>query len=81
MAQALRAKILFLLVRQASKVKGIKVVSYDWLEDSLLSKSPKREGPYLMDRQAKSVAKSRAKKKATRKRNLREGGEVGADLL
>jgi anthranilate synthase/indole-3-glycerol phosphate synthase/phosphoribosylanthranilate isomerase len=36
-------------VREARRIKGIKIVSIDWLEDSLLSKHrrPKREGPYL----------------------------------
>jgi hypothetical protein len=33
-------------------MKGLKIVSIDWLEDSLLSKSrrPAREGPYLFKR-------------------------------
>ncbi|OKL64552.1 hypothetical protein UA08_00838 [Talaromyces atroroseus] len=38
-------------VEKARSLK-IKIVTYDWLEDSLLSKTckPKREGPYLWDR-------------------------------
>ncbi|KAF9884138.1 hypothetical protein FE257_002259 [Aspergillus nanangensis] len=36
-------------VQTAERLWGIKIVSYEWLEDSLMSKSraPKREGPYL----------------------------------
>jgi hypothetical protein len=38
-------------VEKARELK-IKIVTYDWLEDSLMSKPyrPKREGPYLWDR-------------------------------
>lgn len=37
-------------VEKARSLK-IKIVTYDWLEDSLMSKGsrPKREGPYLWD--------------------------------
>ncbi|PYH98586.1 hypothetical protein BO71DRAFT_426032 [Aspergillus ellipticus CBS 707.79] len=38
-------------VRKAKRLKSIKIVSYDWLEDSLLSKNrrPKREAEYLLE--------------------------------
>ncbi|RMJ26379.1 brct domain protein [Aspergillus sp. HF37] len=38
-------------VREAKRLRTVKIVTYDWLEDSLLSKSrrPKREKPYLLD--------------------------------
>ena len=37
-------------VESAKKIGTIKIVSYDWLEDSLLSNAhkPKSEGPYLL---------------------------------
>lgn len=49
------------MVRQAKRLKNIKIVSYDWLEDSLLSKSrrPKKEGPYLRDKILKKTKKER----------------------
>ena len=52
-------------VRKAKRFK-IKIVSYDWLEDSLLSKSraPKREGPYLLEIILKNEKKASAKAKA-----------------
>lgn len=45
----LNSKWLVFIVREARRIKKIKIVSIDWLEDSLLSKDrrPKREGPYL----------------------------------
>lgn len=47
------------LVREAMRIKSVKIVSLDWLEDSLLSKSrrPTREGPYLFTRASKSGKK------------------------
>ncbi|KAK1146474.1 hypothetical protein N8T08_002903 [Aspergillus melleus] len=52
-------------VRKAKRFK-IKIVSYDWLEDSLLSKSraPKREGPYLLETILKNEKKASAEAKA-----------------
>ncbi|EFR01403.1 BRCT domain-containing protein [Nannizzia gypsea CBS 118893] len=57
-------------VRAAKRIKGLKIVSSDWLEDSLLSKSrrPKREGPYLWSQLTK-----KAKKKATGGKKLDKG--------
>jgi hypothetical protein len=51
------------IVKQVSVLKDCKIVSWDWLEDSMHSKSPKRVGKYLM----KTIVKSRAKAKRTRK--------------
>ncbi|KAM5442306.1 hypothetical protein MferCBS31731_002681 [Microsporum ferrugineum] len=50
------------VVRAAKRIKGLKIVSSDWLEDSLLSKSrrPKREGPYLWSHLTKNVKKKGA---------------------
>ena len=67
-------------MRQARSLKKIKIVSYDWLEDSLLNHSPKREGDYLLNRQVKTKAKSKAKKKAIRKENIRKGGKIAHAL-
>lgn len=58
-------------MRKAKRLK-IKIVSYDWLEDSLMSKSraPKREGPYLLDtilKNEKKKANTEAKAKKTSK--------------
>ncbi|KAL4895902.1 hypothetical protein BDV59DRAFT_199876 [Aspergillus ambiguus] len=57
-------------VRAAKRLRTIKIVSYDWLEDSLLSRSrkPRREGPYLLDSilraERKRVEKSEKSEKA-----------------
>ncbi len=45
------------------KQKDVKIVSYDWLEDSLLAKSNKRETPYLWTTLSKAEATRKAQKK------------------
>lgn len=51
---------IYIAVRAAKRIKGLKIVSSDWLEDSLLSKSrrPKREGPYLWSQLTKKARKT-----------------------
>ncbi len=46
------------------KQKDVKIVSYDWLEDSLLAKYNKRETPYLWTTLSKAEATKKAQKKA-----------------
>ncbi|CAI7614289.1 unnamed protein product [Penicillium glandicola] len=55
-------------VETAKKIGTVKIVSYDWLEDSLLSNNrrPKPEGPYLLKNLMKPEKKE-LKKKATPK--------------
>lgn len=62
-------------VKQARKIKKLKIVSFDWLEDSLMNQSPKREGKYLMKGRIKEAAKAKAKKSMTRKQNIKQGGK------
>nr|XP_001392721.2 brct domain protein [Aspergillus niger CBS 513.88] len=52
-------------VRKAKQLRTIKIVSYDWLEDSLLSKNrrPKRETEYLLVDILKSENKKRGKER------------------
>ncbi|KAJ5493839.1 hypothetical protein N7463_009926 [Penicillium fimorum] len=56
-------------VETAKKISTVKIVSYDWLEDSLLSatRRPKPEGPYLLKNPMKPEKKEVQKKKATPK--------------
>ncbi|KAJ9294333.1 hypothetical protein DTO271G3_6908 [Paecilomyces variotii] len=63
-------------VQAAKRMKHVKIVSYDWLEDSLMSKTrrPKREGPYLWEKllgrkTKKKATKADKKGKATKRRN------------
>lgn len=60
-------------VRAAKRIKGVKIVPIEWLEDSLLSKSmrPKREGPYLWARKLKAE-----KKLALEKRKASNSGDT-----
>ena len=58
------------VVQQARKMKTVKIVSFDWLEDSLMAKSAKREGEYLMGARAKTAKETKEKKKAVRKENI-----------
>ncbi|KAL2056068.1 hypothetical protein ABVK25_003711 [Lepraria finkii] len=66
-----------LMVHQASALKTIKIVSFDWLEDSLMSKtqSPKSEGAYLIGPRVKKEAATKARKKIVRKGNIQKGME------
>ncbi|OQE18097.1 hypothetical protein PENFLA_c022G05342 [Penicillium flavigenum] len=56
-------------VESAKKINTIKIVSYDWLEDSLLSnpRRPKPAGPYLLKNLMKPEKKEIQKNKATAK--------------
>ncbi|OQE41089.1 hypothetical protein PENCOP_c005G03952 [Penicillium coprophilum] len=53
-------------VATAKKISTVKIVSYDWLEDSLLSatRRPKPEGPYLLKNLMNPEKKEVQKKKA-----------------
>ncbi len=75
-SQEIHAHDCALAVQQARKLKDLKIVSFDWLEDSLMKGSPKQEGPYLMNRQVKVAAKVKAEKKAVRKENIQKGCEL-----
>ena len=60
-------------VEQALKIKSLKIVTFDWLEDSLLKRTRKREGPYLLNRFFKAKEKAKAKKKTVRKQKITNG--------
>jgi hypothetical protein len=47
-------------VRAALKLKSVKVVTYDWLEDCLMNKRRRNERPYLL---TKVEADKRMRKK------------------
>ncbi|KAL1969433.1 hypothetical protein VTN77DRAFT_8871 [Rasamsonia byssochlamydoides] len=74
-------------VRQAKRLKHIKIVTYDWLEDSLQSKTrrPKREGPYLWERILKEQKRKAArgskvqKKSAVKKKQQQKQKQRGVD--
>jgi len=62
-------------VQQARKFRTIRIVSFDWLEDSLLRMKPKNEREYLMEPRAQSAAETKAKKKVIRKKNIAKGSK------
>jgi hypothetical protein len=47
------------VVVSALRFSMIKIVTYDWLEDCLQARRRKREGPYLLEKVAKKIAKER----------------------
>ena len=53
----------------------VKIVTYDWLEDSLLAKRRKAERDYLHSRVRKAAAKKKVLTAATRRKLLEEGGK------
>lgn len=61
-------------MREAKRRKHIKIVTYDWLEDSLLSKTsrPKREGPYLWERILKEQKKKAVKNSKVQKSSKKQ---------
>ena len=64
------------IVLQAKHIPSIKIVSYDWLEDSLMNHRPLREDPYyLMKRRVLRDSEKRAKKKGIRKQNIKRGSK------
>ncbi|MCJ1386901.1 hypothetical protein MMC17_010029 [Xylographa soralifera] len=61
------------MVQQARKLKRCKIVSWDWLEDSLLAKRPLRTGDFLLKGQVKAKAKVKATRKEIRDDNVMKG--------
>ena len=61
-------------VTQAKAAAHVKIVTYDWLEDSLLARRRKAEKDYLLSRIIKKVAKQKAITAAARRKELEEGG-------
>jgi hypothetical protein len=62
------------LVQQACRTKSIKIVTYDWLEDSIHTKRPKAEGRYLLVNVEKADKKLKAARKAKEKKVLKKEG-------
>lgn len=67
-------------MKQAKKIKTCKVVSYDWLEDSLMNFTSKRTGPYLLKSAIKERAKAKAKRKQIRVEDIQKGRECPTSL-
>ncbi|MCJ1281427.1 hypothetical protein MMC26_000746, partial [Xylographa opegraphella] len=61
------------MVQQAQKLKKCKIVTWDWLEDSLLAKRPLRTGGFLLKSQLKAKAKVKATRKGARDDNIMKG--------
>ena len=64
-----------LLVHKARQLRSVKIVSWDWLEDSLMKEHPMRELDYLLAPLVKCAKDAREKKKAVRKENIRRGSK------
>jgi hypothetical protein len=62
-------------VQNAHRIKSVKIVTYDWLEDSLHAKSSKREGPYLLKKIEKVKRKLKAERKAKERKALKKEGK------
>lgn len=64
-----------MLVKQAHFLKTVHIVSFDWLEDSLMRGRPRNERDYLMGPRVKAEAATKAKKKRVRKENIKKGSK------
>jgi hypothetical protein len=64
------------IVKKAKRVRGLKIVSIDWLKDTLWSKSQglKPEGPYLWDKTIQKNRKREMEKKRSKEEKVKEGG-------
>lgn len=63
----------YVTVKQARKLKTVKIVSFDWLEDSLMKQRPKNVREYLMAPITKAKVETKVKKKILRKKNIAKG--------
>jgi len=54
----------------------VKIVSFDWLEDSLIAMRVKNEREYLMGIRVKAAAQTKEKKKMLRKGNVKKGSQL-----
>ena len=61
-------------VKRAKAAAHVKIVTYDWLEDSLLAKRRKADKNYLLSRITKTTAKKKVITAAARRKQLEEGG-------
>ena len=69
-------------VEQARALKTIKIVSFDWLEDSLMPKNAtsKSEEDYLLGPRIKKESAAKTKKNLVRKANIQEGCKSMIDV-
>ncbi|KAM0805679.1 hypothetical protein BDR22DRAFT_968894 [Usnea florida] len=61
------------MVQKARQLRTVKIVSWDWLEDTLMKEHPMKESEYLLRPLVKVATESKEKKKAVRKENIRQG--------
>lgn len=62
-------------MQAARKIKTLKIVTYDWLEDSLLARSPKGVANYLLKQHVKVEKKRKAKQKEKVKETVKAGSK------
>ena len=62
-------------VRQAVGRKTVRIVSHDWLEDSLLKQAPQRAKDYLLKKHLKMREALKGKRRVKRTKDFRKGGK------
>ena len=70
-----------LLVKQAFFLKTVHIVSFDWLEDSLMKGRPRDERDYLIAPRVKVEAATKAKKKKARRENIKKGSKFNIKCI
>ena len=63
------------LVDKARRLRTVKIVSWDWLEDTLMKGRPIEESAYLMAPLVKRAEDAKEKRKAVRRENIEKGSE------
>lgn len=67
-------------VKQAKKIKTCSIVSFDWLEDSLMKFTAKRVKPYLLKVVTKERARAKVESKQLRDEDIKTGGKFPTTL-
>ena len=60
-------------VREALRYRPVNIVSFDWLEDSLMEHRPLKEGKYLMSRLERIQEKAKEIQKETKEDHVGQG--------
>ncbi|MCJ1425716.1 hypothetical protein MMC29_003616, partial [Sticta canariensis] len=61
------------MVREARTIDGLSIVTFDWLEDSLMKMYARKETGYFLHRQGRASAKAKKTKKTVRKQTIQKG--------
>jgi hypothetical protein len=68
-------------VRQAREIGGVCIVSYDWLEDSLIEGLAKPAADYILDKTLKEKSMIKKERGERRKQRIKESSRYRKSFL